>query len=108
MTPCIGCRRPIPVGIGGRCPACRNPARRIRSGGAWTRLSRQVRAIGRCARCGTTAGPFEANHVQPLADDPYQLPTAECLCIPCHRVVTREQAVARREALGHLRSLAHR
>lgn len=90
-TPCIGCGRPIPVGTGGRCRACMNPARRIRSRAAWTRLSLAVRAIGRCARCGTTTGPFEANHLVPLARDPFQVPRAECLCAPCHRAVTKAQ-----------------
>ena len=88
-TPCITCGRPTPAGTG-RCPAHRNPARRIRSAQPWRQLAELVRAQGRCARCLTTTGPFEANHVTPLGSDPGSV-AAECLCVPCHRAVTRLQ-----------------
>lgn len=96
VTLCIGCGRRIPSGTGGRCPGCRNPARRVRSQRPWRELAAATRAIGRCARCGTTTGPFEANHADPLADDPYQVPRAECLCLPCHRSVTNDQRAMRK------------
>ena len=65
LTPCIGCRRPVPVGSGGRCQDCRSPARRARSTWTWTELSRQVRARGICARCGRHRPPAEldAGHI---------------------------------------------
>lgn len=89
-TPCITCGGPVPVGTGGRHKACANPARRIRSAQPWRRFSALVRAQGRCARCLTTTGPFEANHLTPLASDPGSV-AAECLCRPCHVAVTRLQ-----------------
>ena len=86
-TPCIRCKRPVKVGTGGRCPECRNPARRLRSLQAWRRYAETVRAVGICARCLSTEGPFEANHVVPLGSDPTSV-RAECLCLPCHRAVS--------------------
>ena len=72
MTPCIGCRRPVPVGSGGRCSSCRGPARQLRSTPAWTQLSREVRAAGRCARCGQPRRPDEldAGHIVSAARAP--------------------------------------
>lgn len=93
MTPCIGCGVPVPVPGRGRCRACQNPARRIRSAQAWRRYAETVRATGICVRCGTTEGPFEANHVTPLATSPDQVPRAECVCLPCHRAITRAQRI---------------
>ena len=89
-TPCIGCRRPVKVGTGGRCPECRNPARRLRSAQAWRRYAETVRAVGICARCLSTEGPFEANHIVRLTDDLTSV-RAECLCRPCHYEVSRLQ-----------------
>lgn len=86
-TPCLGCRRPVPVGTGGRCRDCMAPQRRLRSGRAWRLTSEMVRARGVCARCGTTTGPFEADHVTPLGHDLSAL-ELQCLCRPCHAAKT--------------------
>jgi len=93
-TPCITCRKPVKVGTGGRCAECRDPARRLRSMRAWRRYAEAVRAVGICARCLSTEGPFEANHIVRLTDDLTSL-RAECLCVPCHREVTRLQSPRR-------------
>ncbi len=88
LTPCAGrCGRSVKVGTGGRCPECRNPARRLRSAQAWRRYAETVRAVGICARCLSTEGPFEANHIVRLTDD-LSSARAECLCRPCHRDVS--------------------
>lgn len=71
LTPCAGCGRLVPFGLG-RCRSCRSPARAIRSSSAWTRLALAVRARGVCAGCGRQLPPsqLEAGHVVPASRRP--------------------------------------
>lgn len=94
-TPCIGCRTPVPVGTGGRCPACRLPHRRARSSAAWTQRSREVRASGACARCGATGVPLEAAHTTALTLGGQLLEDARPLCAACHQLETAAEAQER-------------
>ena len=94
LTPCIGCGVLIRVGTGGRCYRCKprvtTAPRAIRASRAWRITAAAVRARGVCAMCGTRRGPFEADHIVPLSVDPTST-AARCLCVPCHKHVTRAQ-----------------
>ena len=91
-TPCVGCGRLVKVGTGGRCSACRTPARKARDTAEWTRISLQARASGVCSRCHAFVGSknLEAHHTIPASERPDLALVPDLivpLCHSCHREV---------------------
>lgn len=54
---------------------------------AWRKLRARVKRVGLCFYCGTSVGPFEADHIIPPALGGGELDPANvvCACLPCNR-----------------------